>query len=486
MPVRKNRYYNDPSIGEAFNNLATMYKVPTGTDMYGYAHAAATRAKEGRLSDFFKRAVDPSVPREVVDRYGVGVGAFNPNQSYYSVDQGNITSRANNAADNQRAIDTALIKERGDTDRSMLTPVGNNATRFVPPRLAEMYSVPQHQVGAIELKPNEITITPDGRRLEGKTQLSSDQVQANWMQDAAKNGDLTQAAINAIIMKGVPLEVIRTPNGPRNAFRNEAAGQEPVLADDKIAKPQLANYRTPEGKEGSARHDPVQGAWFDTQTGERLPAGVRTYSASLQGDKKALGLDPTTSNTTDANKRAAEVTRTLDTLDLYEGLIRNNPGVVGLPGLIRGTAQNAVAMTADLAKSFGKSVPQLEDATKEIRSGLQNVAPEYFDPAIPEANFYQGALAYALARTENPSGEVSRQAFDRALERMKGGVLSNPEQILATIGAHRKLLQTEQGAIGTLRDPKQGRTDTQFRDPQQPAAPERWERGPDGALRRAQ
>lgn len=487
MPVRRNSYYNDPSIGEAFNNLAGMFKVPSGTDLYGYAHAAATRAKEARLSDMFKVVTDPNTPRETIDRYGIGAGAFNPNQSFYSVDQSNATSRANNAADNTRAIDVARINEGGQLDRAMIAPVAAGATRFLPPTIAEMYSVPQQQVGNIELKPNEITVTADNRRLEGKDIRSTDQVRAGWMQNAALNGDLTQNAINAIVMKDVPLEVIRNADGTvQNVFRPDAAGKVPVLNEEKAGKAQLANYKKPGGGgEGTARFDQNTNAWHDTQTNERLPAGTITYGANVQGKKDDV-LSATTSNQSDATKRAAEVTRTLDTLDLYEGLIRNNPGVVGLPGLIRGTAQNAAATAADLAKAFGKSVPRLEEATKEIRSGLQNVAPEFFNPAIPEASFYQGALAYALARTENPSGEVSRQAFDRALERMRGGVLSNPDQILATIGAHRKLLQAEQGAIGTLREPKQGRTDTQFRDPQQPAPVERWERGPDGALRRAQ
>lgn len=461
MPVRRNSYYHDPAIGEAFNNLASMFKVPSGSDMAGYANAKATREKAARLSEMFDYAKNPNFNQVQADRFGIMGGAWAPNQSFYSVNSTNATSQANNAADNRRAIDVAHINERASTDRAMLTPLGVGQTRFVPPSIAELYAVPQHQVGAVEMKPGEVTTTPDGRIFRGDPKpLSLDETKARELQGLRASGGIDDNMMRATIFGTTPLESVRGEDGVvRNVFRPDAVGQVPVLSPDKA---QLANYKAPGGASGSARFDPAQG-WVDSQTGKKLPEGTHTYSASLQGDKNATGLGPTTANNTAGNARAAEVTRTLDTLDLYEGLIRNNPGVVGLPGVIRGTAQNAVAMTADLARAFGKTVPQLEAATAEMRNGLKNVAPEFFDPAIPEAQFYQGTLAYALARTENPSGEVSRQAFERAHERVKGGFLSNPDQILATVGAFRKNLQSELSGIGALRDPSKARTDVSYR-----------------------
>lgn len=467
MPVRRNSYYNDPAIGEAFGNLASMFKVPSGTDMAGYANAKATREKAARLSEMFDYAKNPNFNQAQADRLGIMGGVYAPTSSFYAVNSNNETSRSNNAADNRRAIDVAHINERASTDRAMLGPVSAGQTRFVPPSIADLYGVPQQQVGAIEMKPGEVTTAPDGRVFRGDPRpLSLDETKARELQGMRQSGAVGDAEMRGAIFGSTPLETVQTPEGPRNVFRPDAVGQAPVLAADKA---QLANYKTPTGATGTARFDGANG-WLDSQTGQKLPEGTQTYSASLQGDQNQTGLGPTTANNTAGNARAAEVTRTLDTLDLYEGLIRNNPGVVGLPGLIRGTAQNAVAMTADLARSFGKSVPQLEAATADIRNGLKNVAPEYFDPAIPEAQFYQGTLAYALARTENPSGEVSRQAFERAREIVRGGPLSNPEQILATIGAFRKQAQAELGAIGALRDPSKARTDIGYRGSAAPAA----------------
>ncbi len=114
---------------------------------------------------------------------------------------------------------------------------------------------------------------------------------------------------------------------------------------------------------------------------------------------------------------------------------------------------NAAQVAQDMAASFGKSSAEIAGAAEQIKQQLGGVAPELFDPAIPEAQFLQGTLAYALARTENPSGEVSRQAYDRALERLQGGFFQNTASAKAAIGSFRNVLKTEAGAIGALRAP---------------------------------
>jgi hypothetical protein len=229
MPVKKNRHYNDPAIGAAFDNLASMFKVPSGSDLSGYANAAATRAKSQRLSDMFDYSQRPDYNRETADRMGIAAGAWAPNQSYYSVDHGNATSRANNTADNVRAREVALINERGNTDRAMLTPIGAGQTRFVPPTLADMYAVPQYQVGAIESKPGEITTAPDGRIFRGDPKpLSLDETKAREMQGLRASGNISDGMMRAAIFGNTPLETVQTPDGPRNVFRPDAVGQAPL------------------------------------------------------------------------------------------------------------------------------------------------------------------------------------------------------------------------------------------------------------------
>jgi hypothetical protein len=481
MPsIRKNAYYNDPSIGAAFDNLAGVFKPPTGRDVYGYAEAAAAKAKAERAAELFSYAKDPEYNRETADRLGVLGGLFNPNQSYYSVDQGNNTSIRNNEATNRTTIEKTNLDNAGSLARQFAQPihVNENSTVVLPQQTAEATGLPGMFGGQISVGQGETVRTAAGETIKGTEKpLTDAELKATILGGLPKNEQ------RAAALGSVPVEIVQTPDGPQNVFRPDSVGKAPVLNETNAPKPQIANYKTPTGAIGTAKLNP-DGAWYDTQSGEKLPAGIQTYTANLTGDKTGTGLGgPTTANSTAANNRAAELTRTLDTLDLYENLVRNNPGVVGLPGLIRGTAQNAVAVTQDMAKSFGKSVPQLEAATAEIRNGLKNVAPEYFDPHIPEAEFYKGTLAYALARTENPSGEVSRQAFERAHARVAGGMLTNPDQILATTGAFRKTLQTELGAIGVLRDPKTARTDTAYRGAGAPATPAAGVAAPpDGAV----
>lgn len=465
MPIRRNNVYADPAIAKGFDNIADLFKPPDGSDVYGYAHAAAEKAKAGRLAELYDLAKNPATTREQLDRLGIGAGTFNPNQSYYSVDQGNKTSVDTNAATNKATIDKANIDNAGQLARLYAAPIhaAQDSTVYLPGQTAAATGLPGMFRGNVSTNPGEKVTTPTGETIQGNTKPLSD-----TETKGAILGGLPANEQRAVVMQGVPMEVVKGPDGqPVNRFRPDAAGSEPIIDEAKKVKPVVANYKLPDmqgkpGMAGTAVWDDATG-WKDSQTGEKLPPGAVTYTAALQGDKASTGLGPTTANNTSANNRAAEVTRALNTLDLYEGLIRNKPGVVGIPGLIRGTAQDAVATARDVAKSFGKTVPQIEDATAELSKGLKGVAPELFDPAIPEADFYKGTLAYALARTENPSGEVSRQAYDRAHQRIAGGILSNPDSILATTGAFRKTLQTELDSIGVLRNPAQARTDTGYR-----------------------
>ncbi|MEW9838001.1 hypothetical protein [Mesorhizobium marinum] len=56
---------------------------------------------------------------------GIGAGAFTPNQSFYRVDQDNATSRANNAADNARALEVGRVGVLTE----LFKPVSEDAVR---------------------------------------------------------------------------------------------------------------------------------------------------------------------------------------------------------------------------------------------------------------------------------------------------------------------------------------------------------------------
>lgn len=460
MAISTNRYYNDPALGQAFSNLAQAFAPPSGADLAGYATAAAKKEEAARLAQLFTMAQSPDFNQSVFDRSNIAVGNYNPTQSYYAQDQNNATairgqdvtaatSRANNTADNDRALTAAIIgAAAAPVSQGQIRP-GFNPADFGArgPVIPEFAGTP---------KP-----------------LSETEWQAAQNQRLLDAGTLTDAMLlDTIIGQRAPVEAVG-PDGKPIFMSPGAAvtqGAQPFVKPSGGAT-ETQNYRLADGKTGTAFFDQTSNTWRDTATQQPLPEGAITFNSSLQGGAAETGLGPTTANTTSLVNRRAEITGALNTLDVYEQLIRQNPGSLGLVGLIRGTAQNAVASANDLAASFGKNAPQIEEAAANIRANLSKVAPEVFDPAIPEAQFLQATLAYAIARTENPSGEVSRQAYDRALERISGGWLGNSQETLANIGAYRKVLDQQLSATDVLQDPNTARTDTSFPGAPTPPAP---------------
>lgn len=126
MPIRSNSgFYNNAAFAQAASNLASLFEPPSGADAAGWATADAKRAEAQRLQDFFQYQTGPNYDRETADRMGIGAGAFTPNQSFYRVDQDNATSRANNAADNARALEVGRIGALTD----LYKPVSEDAVR---------------------------------------------------------------------------------------------------------------------------------------------------------------------------------------------------------------------------------------------------------------------------------------------------------------------------------------------------------------------
>lgn len=436
MAVTANRLYNDPALGQGFSNLASIFAPPSGSDLAGYATANAKKQEAERLAQLFNYAQDPSFDQTQFDRMGVAAGTYAPTQSYYAVDQGNATQRYGYDVNANASIANNKNTVLGSTIASLYGQLAPGEVRpAVPENVAGLVGLPAVDAAQGLPKP-----------------MSETEVMGSILQT------LPEPDRRALALSDIPLEQVIMGDQPQFVRRPDAVGMTPY---DKPTAETVRNYRTPDGKTGTATMR--NGQLVDTQTGAALPAGTNVFSSSLQGGAAETGLGPTTANNTNANNRAAEITSALNTLDIYEGLIRENPGAVGLVGLIRGTAQNAGQTLNDLVQAFGKDAPQLAAAADEIKAGLGQVAPELFDPSIPEAAFYQGTLAYAIARTENPSGEVSRQAYDRAFERLSGGgLLANQKSVLANLGAYRKMLDGQLAAVDTLRDPNSARTDTSY------------------------
>lgn len=454
-----NKYFNDPALGQAFSNIAQMFAPPSGADLAGYAAAGAKKAEAARLADLFNYAQNTDgFDQSTFDRMGQATGQWNPSNGYYGVNVGAATSRANNSADNARALEQTRMQEAGALSRLYAQPVtvSQGATVYLPDQTQAATGLSGVLSGNIATNPGEQVLTPDGRLVVGQPKpLTKPEVEGDILRR------LPTTDQNAAVLGDIPVETVIMDGTPTIVRRNDAVGKQPAPPMS-TAAPETQNYQTPGGQRGTAVFDQTSKTWKDTASGEPIPQGSITFNSSLQGGATETGLGPTTANSTAANNQDAQITQALNTLDVYEQLIRNNPGALGIVGLIRGTAQNTVAAANDLASSFGKTAPQVAEAAADIREGLSQVAPEVFDRSIPEANFLQATLAYAIARTENPSGEVSRQAYDRALERISGGWLGNSQETLANIGAYRNVLRQQLSGVDALRDPSSARRETDF------------------------
>lgn len=564
--IVSNRYWNDPVLGQAFASLSSAFAPPSASELNAYALAKAKREEAARLSWLFDNPDDRTASaRSALTgvqgysqtpagyTYGVDTAAETARRGQniesgdrrYGVDRNFVASTQNNAADNERALKERIMQEdaamqrlgivdattqRGQDIGSRDVQRGQDMTsanarlkiaedfasgRFNTP-LAPGYVMPEVDQATLGLfgLPN----TGGYPAAAGAPKpLSETEVQGAERQRLAASGQLTdQMLVDTILGKETPVQAIG-PDGKTPVYKSPGAavreGAQPYINRGAEAAP--FTYRAPNGGGGLATVG-SDGAVIDTQTRRPIPPG--SIRVTAQGSNSDVGLAATVANTTQANNQEAEVTRALNLLDVYEGAVRQNPGAIGLAGLLRGTSQNALATITDLARSFGKTAPEMQQIVAELKAdlpGVQSIAPEFFDPGIPEIDFLQGALAYSLARTENPSGEVSRQAFDRALDRVKGGgLLANSQSAQSSIDAYRRVLRTQLDAIQTLRKPGTGRTDTSYQQPATgiptrgaPLAPwltdtaagdlspnsssaggpvERWERGPDGRLRRVQ
>jgi hypothetical protein len=482
MAVRGNGYFNNPQFAQAAANLAGLFAPPSGADAAGWASANAKRAEADRLAQLFTAAGAPTFDQNTFDRQAVAAGVYNPTQSYRALDMGDATTRRGQDITAQ----TSLTNNAADNERAILTNRQDNNTRL----LGDIYKPLNVGQIAPAIDPTVAAAfgfdIPAIPQRNGLAPLPSETEVKGAILQGLPVTDQRNAALS-----GVNVENVVGANGvPEIVARPDAVGRQPYFNKGAEAKPQNAVAVLPNGTQIPARQG-GDGIWVHAQTGQPLPSDIRIFDLpKATGSASDIGLAPTTANTTQANNQEAEVSRALQLLDLYEASVRSNPGSIGLAGLIRGTAQNAAQTATDLAAAFGGAAPQVNEIANEVRAGLQNVAPQLFDPSIPEQDFLQGTLAYSLARTENPSGEVSRQAYERALDRVRGGgFLANQQSALAAIATNRKVLNSQLEGIRALRAPGTGRTDTSFQQPAiAPAtsgAVEKWIRGPDGKLMKA-
>lgn len=460
MPIQSNRYYNNPQFAQAAANLSSLFAPPSGADAANWANAAATRAEAARLAQFFELSQDPNADWSVLDRTFVGVGGA-PNQTLEAVDRNNATQRygydrtfdastQNNIRDNQRALTEREIIEAAELERLGITDATTRRGQDITAGTAITTNRLDNQRSAITdlygpLNPGQVRpAVPDdlmdaiglpgvGPVAGTPKPLSEDEVTAQIIQT------LDPAAQQAIAFGSTPVTNVVTPEGPRIATTLDAIGQEPVINRGSEARPDLLNYRTPDGAAGTAVYDIDTGALVDTQTGERLPAGSQTFKAQSGGSvDDALG---TTANN-QAERQLLDITVAKNTALRLRDLISQSPASQGAVGWLRGTAQNIIATGGELGEFFGGGVAEAERA---LESGLidQNLAGA-FDPNIPAIELMANLLAFQYAKTT--TGERLSNEMLRTTKEALGltGLTANRESSLARLDSAISLIEDQE------------------------------------------
>lgn len=411
------RYFNDPNLAASVSSLAEVFTPPSASEQYAFARANNERAEGQRLSQLWDAAGDD------FDKQGIAVGQWNPNQSYYAVDTADATarrgqdvaaetSRLNNEADNAAAYDQAVLDAIFDMGDTVLKH--GEVMPGISPEIAEDLNIPSFP-------------SQSGADLGAPAPLpSEDEVEARLFEEAIRDGLFDTEDLLEERRSDVNVETIITPDGPRIATRAEAIGQTPYINRGAQAAPELETYRTPDGQTGTAEFDVEQRVWVDTQTRRVLPEGTVTGKISDTSE----GFGATTSNVTRGNAIIAEAQYGLERVSEFRDLLEQNPGIMGIPGMVRGLAQDLVAAAEEFGEAYGTI-----DSVDEARELAARVgASGNYDPALAQAAAYALEMAYLQAKAQDPGGEVNVRELEQMLGLYDGGIAGN-SKVLAVLDA---------------------------------------------------
>lgn len=420
MATRPNGYYNDPNLGAAFSNLAAAFAPPSGADLAGYATASAKKEEAARLAELFNYAKSADYDQTMADRMSIMGGLYNPNQSYYSVDQGNQVAMRGQDITAKSALDVANLNNQNEILKTIMAPVAENATRFVPQMVQDKYGIPALQSGNISANQGQTITTADGRTITGQQKpLTESEFSAQQLQRLLDTGTLTDnMLVENYVGQRAPVEAVG-PDG-KSIFMSPGAaitqGAQPYIKPTGATKNAIAvmpgtNIQVPavQGDDGS---------WKHAQTGETLPADIQIHNLPTPtGSNEQIGLSKPVNAYLERSIIDAQSTRS--TVDNLLSLIEKSPASQGMVGSLRGTVQNLIQTGGEIGNLFGADLRKVQS---EISSnGLNGVTVDpdvadkfiNFDPNIPAIEMMSNLLAFQYAKTlagDRISNEMLRNA----------------------------------------------------------------------------
>ena len=421
----RNAMQRDPNLAKAFDNLAGLFAPPSGSDFLASAKMQSERADAARREWLFNNSADPTASAR-----SSLLGIQNYGQTPSGFDKSNATTIRGQDVDAATRLRQTEMQQSGDTTRKMLDPVAQGATRFVPPTIAQMYGVPGTQTGVVELKPGEQSVLPDGRTLTGPAKPPT--------MDEAKAGvfqQMPQDQQQAVVFGNTPIEAIIMGDKTVNTTRPGALGQSPVPPASAGGARKDGMALLPDGRRAPVTRAP-DGLQWQMQDGTPVPPDAQVFDmARPTGTNDQLGI--TSSNLTAANKMQAAIDGADFTVRNMREILASNPNVAGVPGRVKGLLQSLASSAEQSFKAFAAENPNAPISLAEARDRLSRAAGGY-DPNIVRLQSGIMDLAYARAQIANPSGEVSRQAFERALESFGQTYLSSQQDLETGLAAFEK------------------------------------------------
>lgn len=429
MNIRANRY-NDPALGAAFENIASLFAPPSAQDTVAWATAKAKKDEAERLAWLFSNPNDP-----LADRKATMAGVYAPTQSYYAVDQNNAatmrgqdvtanTSRANNLTDNQFGL-----------AKQFMTPLNpGQVTPGLPGGVAAQFGVPELP------------------RAEGLPKpLSLEEQKAKERADLRGSGMLSDDLIlQGIVGDQAPVKTVGPDGKPIYSTPGAAAlsGAQAYVDPGSQAAPKNGMAVLPDNSQVPAVQDPQTGRWRHAQTGQDLPASIRVYNTpSPVGTNEQVGVGKTVANNID--QQLIDVAVAKDTAVTLRDMIAKSPASQGAVGWLRGTTQNVIATGGELGAYFGGGVQQVTDA---IKSGAADASlAGAFDPNIPAIEMMANLLAFQYAKTT--TGERLSNEMLRAARTALGldGLTTNQQDATARINTAIKQMESQEQILRGIR-----------------------------------
>ena len=426
MNIRANRY-NDPALGAAFENIASLFAPPSAQDTAAYASAAAKKAEAERLAWLFANPNDP-----LADRKATMAGVYAPTQSYYAVDQGNAVTMRGQDVTAATTLDKARIDGQFGLANQFMTPLNPGQVQpGLPGGVASQFGVPELP------------------RAEGLPKpLSETEQLALERQQLRERGALTdEMLIEGIRGAEAPVKVAG-PDGPVYQTPGGAIGMPAYVDAGSAPKPENGMAVLRDGTSVPAIQNVTTGRWMHAQTGVELPPDIQVYKTPAPvGSNEQIGVGKPVANGID--RQLIDVAVAKDTAVKLRDLIASAPASQGAVGWLRGTTQNVIATGGELGQFFGGGVAEVAQA---IESGAADASlAGAFDPNIPAIEMMANLLAFQYAKTttgERLSNEMLRAA--RAALGLEG-LTANQASSLARIDTAIKQMESQEEILRRIR-----------------------------------